>query len=249
MQQLGVVPGPHREFLEKIELLQSDERIVGVAAGGSFIGNSLDEFSDLDLVVAVEPTDYSNVMHDRHSIAAMLGERWGGGDLEARESSRLFTARGGRFQRTGRAIVRRHVVRLHRSRASDGMRPAPDERSSSPMAVTNTQQLVAHELGAWIAGHQIDRPLIAERQARRLEPGDGLGLIAEYLGCFCDGADDAHDAIGGGRIQSLTWRAFVPFSRSAAQAENACTLRSRPIGPKRCRFRDGTDTPLPLMSY
>lgn len=73
MQQIGVVPGPHRQFLEKIELLQTDERIVGVAVGGSFIGNSMDEFSDLDLVVALEPADYSNVMNDRHSIAATLG--------------------------------------------------------------------------------------------------------------------------------------------------------------------------------
>jgi hypothetical protein len=33
----------------------------------------MDEFSDLDLVVAVEPLEYSSVMTERHAIAASLG--------------------------------------------------------------------------------------------------------------------------------------------------------------------------------
>jgi hypothetical protein len=50
------IPDPHRRFLElSLETLQSDSRIVGFAAGGSFLTNSMDEFSDLDLVIAIDP--------------------------------------------------------------------------------------------------------------------------------------------------------------------------------------------------
>jgi predicted nucleotidyltransferase len=65
---------PHREFLQRaVDRLQSDPRIVGVAAGGSFLTNSMDEFSDLDLIVAVEPAHQSNVMSERMNVAASLG--------------------------------------------------------------------------------------------------------------------------------------------------------------------------------
>jgi len=50
-----------------------DQRLVGVAAGGSFSTNSMDEFSDLDLIIAVEPTHYADVMSERMKIAASLG--------------------------------------------------------------------------------------------------------------------------------------------------------------------------------
>jgi hypothetical protein len=53
--------------------LERDERIVGVAAGGSFLTDSMDEFSDLDLVVATEPLEHARVMADRPRIAGALG--------------------------------------------------------------------------------------------------------------------------------------------------------------------------------
>jgi predicted nucleotidyltransferase len=68
------VPEPHRQFLEKLlERLRDDNRIVGVAAEGSYLTNSMDEFSDLDLLLAIEPIDYKDVMADRRTIAASLG--------------------------------------------------------------------------------------------------------------------------------------------------------------------------------
>lgn len=68
------LPELHREFLQQlIDRLKDDQRIVGVSAGGSFITNSMDEFSDLDLIIAVEPAHYAEVMSERMKIAASLG--------------------------------------------------------------------------------------------------------------------------------------------------------------------------------
>jgi len=61
-------------FLERAMLrLQADPRIVGVAAAGSFASGTMDEFSDLDLVVAIEPGAVADVMRERRLIAAGLG--------------------------------------------------------------------------------------------------------------------------------------------------------------------------------
>lgn len=69
------MPELHREFLRRsIDLLSNDQRIVGVAAGGSFITNSMDEFSDLDLIIAVELGHYAEAMAERMKIAASLGK-------------------------------------------------------------------------------------------------------------------------------------------------------------------------------
>jgi predicted nucleotidyltransferase len=69
------VPEPHRQFLQRlVELQRADSRVVGVAAGGSYLTNSMDAFSDLDLVIAIEPPDYPGVMANRRQIAASLGQ-------------------------------------------------------------------------------------------------------------------------------------------------------------------------------
>jgi predicted nucleotidyltransferase len=69
-----VMPISHRIFLENaITKLQTDERIVGIAAGGSLLSNTMDEFSDIDLVLAIEPSKMDEVMHERKSIASSLG--------------------------------------------------------------------------------------------------------------------------------------------------------------------------------
>jgi len=71
----GSLPDPHRGFLQRsIERLKTDQRIVGLAAGGSFITNSMDEFSDLDLIIAVEPAHCAEVNPERMEIAASLGK-------------------------------------------------------------------------------------------------------------------------------------------------------------------------------
>jgi hypothetical protein len=67
-------PPIHQAFLERaLPRLQADPRIVGVAAGGSWIDDALDEYSDLDLVIACAPSAHAAVMRDRQSIAAALG--------------------------------------------------------------------------------------------------------------------------------------------------------------------------------
>src|SRR6185369_14653149 len=69
------LPESHREFLQRsVARLADDQRLVGVAAGGSFITKSMDEFSDLDLIIAVEPAHQAEVMSERMNIAASLGK-------------------------------------------------------------------------------------------------------------------------------------------------------------------------------
>ncbi len=68
------LPAGHRRFLDNlVRVLPEDARIVGIAIGGSFLSDSMDAFSDLDLVIAVEPADYAGVQAARPAIAASLG--------------------------------------------------------------------------------------------------------------------------------------------------------------------------------
>lgn len=68
------VPEPHATFLRNaVARLGEDARLVAVAAGGSYLTGTMDEFSDLDLVVAVEADALAEVLADRPRIAASLG--------------------------------------------------------------------------------------------------------------------------------------------------------------------------------
>ena len=68
------LPEPHRRFLEQlVQRLSADPRFVGLAIGGSFASDSMDAFSDLDLVIAVEPAHQTRVLAERQRIAASLG--------------------------------------------------------------------------------------------------------------------------------------------------------------------------------
>ncbi len=68
------LPTQHAAFLAAaLPLLQADERLVAVAAGGSFLTGGMDQYSDLDLVVAIEPAAAPQVMQERRQIAARLG--------------------------------------------------------------------------------------------------------------------------------------------------------------------------------
>lgn len=70
----STLPELHRAFLRgAVEALRADPRIVGVAAGGSYLSDTMDEFSDLDLVVVTEPDQYAAIMAERSRIAASLG--------------------------------------------------------------------------------------------------------------------------------------------------------------------------------
>ena len=65
----------HADFVERaLPILAADARIVGVAAAGSFARpETMDEHSDLDFVVAVEPDCFEAVMAERTAIARALG--------------------------------------------------------------------------------------------------------------------------------------------------------------------------------
>lgn len=68
------IPFAHSTFLNRaLCILRADQRLVGVAAAGSFATRKMDEFSDLDLVLAVEPSEVEFVSAERHRIAAGLG--------------------------------------------------------------------------------------------------------------------------------------------------------------------------------
>ena len=68
------LPQLHQTFIEQaLPKLMKDARIIGVAASGSYADNSLDDFSDLDLMIAVEPSTFESIMEDRQAIAQKLG--------------------------------------------------------------------------------------------------------------------------------------------------------------------------------
>src|SRR3954464_14775951 len=68
------LPELHGTFLkEALPRLQADERIVAVAAGGSFLTGGMDAYSDLDLVIAVNPSAAPQIMAERQQIASTLG--------------------------------------------------------------------------------------------------------------------------------------------------------------------------------
>jgi len=63
------IPDSRLTFLSStVDQIQADTRVVG-----SFLSDSMDEFSDLDLVIAVEPIPYDSFVAERHRIAGSLG--------------------------------------------------------------------------------------------------------------------------------------------------------------------------------
>jgi hypothetical protein len=67
-------PDRHLAFVRQVtEILSHDERIVGVAAAGSWADDNMDDFSDIDLVIAVETACFEEVTRDRKQIASSLG--------------------------------------------------------------------------------------------------------------------------------------------------------------------------------
>ena len=75
IQPPTTLPSPHRAFIDQaLTRFSADPRIIGVAAAGSYASDSMDEFSDVDLVIAVNPEDHPAVMAERGRIAGSLGE-------------------------------------------------------------------------------------------------------------------------------------------------------------------------------
>ncbi|MBI3831022.1 MAG: nucleotidyltransferase domain-containing protein [Planctomycetes bacterium] len=68
------LPEKHQRFLDSaLRVLCSDPRVHGVAGGGSLCSGTLDEQSDLDLVIVVRPEAREDIMAQRKDIAARLG--------------------------------------------------------------------------------------------------------------------------------------------------------------------------------
>lgn len=70
----STLPAPHKTLLIKvIDVLSQDPRICGIAASGSFGSDSMDKYSDLDFVIAINPADYESVMQERFNILDSIG--------------------------------------------------------------------------------------------------------------------------------------------------------------------------------
>ncbi len=73
-EMIYMVPSIHSNFINNsIEILKDDSRILGIAIGGSYVSGEMDEFSDIDFVIAVDTNDFKSVMEDRFKIVERLG--------------------------------------------------------------------------------------------------------------------------------------------------------------------------------
>ncbi len=69
-----MIPTEYQSFIDRtVDILKQDDRIIGVALGGSYITGNMDEFSDLDFVIAINPEDTEQIMSERTMIAEKLG--------------------------------------------------------------------------------------------------------------------------------------------------------------------------------
>ena len=72
--QPASLPAEHAAFLGTlVERLGRDARVIGILAGGSYLSNALDQYSDLDLVIVVEERHYPALLLERVQLAASLG--------------------------------------------------------------------------------------------------------------------------------------------------------------------------------
>lgn len=82
----NTLPAAHKSLLIKIvDTLSTDPRIMAIGASGSYSSNAMDEYSDLDLTIAIDVDSYDEVMNERFDIvnqidgklAAFTGEHVG----------------------------------------------------------------------------------------------------------------------------------------------------------------------------
>ena len=86
-----------RPYVEAvIAAVQADPRVVGLTAGGSAATGTMDEFSDLDLVVVCRDEHHPELLRDAPAFAAGLGRCWPASPAStsaSRASSSLCTGR------------------------------------------------------------------------------------------------------------------------------------------------------------
>jgi len=69
-----MLPVAHLDFFENaVPRLKADPHILGVAIGGSFLLDAIDEYSDIDLVVYIDPDHYQAVLTERATIVQETG--------------------------------------------------------------------------------------------------------------------------------------------------------------------------------
>jgi hypothetical protein len=60
-----------------VDCVRRHPDVIGLAAGGSFATNTMDEYSDLDLIVVASPSAWPAILERRRHIASTLGPRLG----------------------------------------------------------------------------------------------------------------------------------------------------------------------------
>ena len=69
-----MIPAFHQEFIDRaVGILKQDARICGIALCGSYTTGNMDEFSDLDFMLAVETESFEQLLAERKAIAGKLG--------------------------------------------------------------------------------------------------------------------------------------------------------------------------------
>lgn len=69
-----MIPAHHQKFVEQaLPKLRADDRLLGVAAGGSWASGKMDEFSDIDLVIVARDDKIGAVESGGKEIAQSLG--------------------------------------------------------------------------------------------------------------------------------------------------------------------------------
>lgn len=80
-----------KNFLSRaIDIVEKDSRFIGLAVGGSIAKGSVDEYSDIDFLVLVEPKAYEKVLENPKDIAKEFGSLLAGFTGEHVGDDRIF---------------------------------------------------------------------------------------------------------------------------------------------------------------
>lgn len=65
----------HQQMVDKvITVIRNDRRFAGIAIGGSYITNTMDEFSDLDFIFIIKNEFYQELLKERFSFIEKFGD-------------------------------------------------------------------------------------------------------------------------------------------------------------------------------
>lgn len=69
----STLPSTHKRLLLQIvEFMSGDPAVIGIGAGGSFASDSMDQYSDLDLVIAINPDFYHEVKDNKLGLIGKI---------------------------------------------------------------------------------------------------------------------------------------------------------------------------------